>query len=141
MAEKQTAIMTKELQSERYAVIGFRWNDIFPEFVIAYRDEESLREPAGSSVIGIGFRSREAEAANGSSRDSDSKNIQDETILTREDKHCGPESRMQRLRNRIGLTETRRIAYAALQHAIAVAVVVFCSRSLLGAAIRACVGA
>ena len=39
-----------------------------------------------------------------------------------------------------GLRETRRIASVALQHALAVAVLTFYSRNMLGAAIRACVG-
>jgi len=41
MSEKKTRIVTEE---SRYAVIEFRRNEIFPErFVIAYRDQESLR--------------------------------------------------------------------------------------------------
>jgi hypothetical protein len=39
-----------------------------------------------------------------------------------------------------GLAETQRIASAALQHALAVAVLTCYSRNMLGAAIRACVG-
>ena len=57
MSEKKTAIVRVESQSEQYAVIGVRRNEVFPEhFVIAYRDEKSLRELiAAPSIIGIGF--------------------------------------------------------------------------------------
>ena len=43
----------------------------------------------------------------------------------------------RRLRRRIGLTETRRIACATLQSALAAGVLMFYSRSLVGAVIRA----
>ena len=101
MSEKKTAVATEESQSERYAVIGVRWYEVFPELVVAYRDEESLRELiAAPCIIGIGFGSREA-----------------------------------------ALTETRRIACAALQHAIAAGVLMFYSKSVIAAAVRAFVGA
>jgi hypothetical protein len=45
------------------------------------------------------------------------------------------------LRQRVWFTETRRVACATLHHAIAVGVLLFYSRNLVGAAIRACVGA
>jgi hypothetical protein len=42
-------------------------------------------------------------------------------------------------RQRLGFTESRRIAYAALQDVIAVGVLIFHSRSILGSVIRALV--
>jgi hypothetical protein len=47
----------------------------------------------------------------------------------------------ERLRCGVELAETRRIACAALQYALAGCVLVFYSKSLLGATIRAMVGA
>ena len=47
----------------------------------------------------------------------------------------------ERFVNRVGLTETRRIACATLQNAVVAGVLMFYSRSLLGAVIRACVSA
>src|ERR1700678_351503 len=43
------------------------------------------------------------------------------------------------VRQRLGLTEARRIAYAALQSAVVVGVLIFHSRSILGSVIRALV--
>lgn len=40
-----------------------------------------------------------------------------------------------------GLAETRRIACAALQNAVAAGVLIFYSKSILGSVIRSCVGA
>lgn len=57
------------------------------------------------------------------------------------DDHCGPHSPRQRLLNRVGLEETRCIAFATLQNAVVAGVLMFYSRSVLGAVIRACVGA
>jgi hypothetical protein len=48
---------------------------------------------------------------------------------------------LQSWRYRVGLTDTRRIACATLQNAIVAGVLMFYSRSVLGAVIRACVGA
>jgi len=146
MSEKKTAIVRVESQSEQYAVIGVRRNEVFPEhFVIAYRDEKSLRELiAAPSIIGIGFSSREAAVAvipNSSSRDADSKNIREKPAFRREDDHRGPQSPRQHLLHRVGLTETRPIACATLQNAVVAGVLMFYSRGVLGAVSRACVGA
>jgi hypothetical protein len=117
MSEEKMAIVTEESQSGRYAVIGLRWNEVFPELVIAHCDEESLPGLiTAPSIIGIGFSSREAAAG-----------------------FIPNQSPRQFLRRK--LSRTGRMARATLQHAIAVGVLLFYSKSILGAAIRACVGA
>jgi hypothetical protein len=142
MSEKKTAIVTEELQGERYAVIKARWSEVFSEyFVIAYREEESLHELiAPPSIIGIGFSPRQAAIAvipNRSSRNADSKNIREKRTFSHENDHRGAQPRRQRPGHTVGLTETRRIACAILQRACATVVLLFYSRSVLGAAIRA----
>jgi hypothetical protein len=138
MSEKRTAVVTKELLSEQYAVIEVRRNEVYPEHcVIAYRDEESLRELiATPSIVGIGFSSREAVAVipNSSSRDADSKNIRNKLAFSSKDDHDGPQSPSPRLRHRV------ERACATLQNAVAAGVLMFYSRSVRGAVIRACVG-
>lgn len=145
MSEEKTAILTGESQSQRYVVIELRWTEVFPELVVAYRDEESLRgRIAASSFIGIGFSSRELATAiipNSSSGNADSKKTREKLAFGREDDRRGPQSPRQQLPHAVRLTETRRIACAALQHAIAAGVLMFYSKSVLGAALRAFVGA
>ena len=142
MSEKKTAIVTGESQNERYAVIEVRRSEVFPErFVIAYRDEESLRELiAAPSIIGIGFSSREAAVTvvpNSSSGDADSKNTWERPAFRSEGDCRVPQSPRQRLQHSVGLKGTRRIACAALQHAIAAGVLMFYSKNFIGAALRA----
>lgn len=137
MAKNRATIVTRESQSERYAVIEFRGNEVLPEhFPIAYSDEESLRELiAAPSIIGTSLSSREAAAALISSNSSsvvDSKNSGDKLAFMREEDHCGSRSPRQRLRQRVGLTEIGRMACATLQHAVAAGVLMFYSRSVLG---------
>ena len=146
MPEKKTAIVTEESKGERYAVIEARWNGGFSErFVIAYREEESLRELiAGPSIIGIGFSSRESAIAtipNRSSTNPRSNNMREKHTFRREDDHRGPESPRKRPRHKVGLTEIPPLACAILQRAVATGVLLFYSKSLLGAAIRAFVAA
>jgi hypothetical protein len=143
MSEKKTRIVTEE---SRNAVIEARRNEVFPErFVISYRDQESLRELiAAPSIIATGFSSREAAVGvtpNSSSTDADSKNILEKDASGRKDGWRGNQSPRQHLRHRVGLTETRRIACAILQNAVVAGVLLFYSRSVLGAVIRAFVGA
>jgi hypothetical protein len=118
MSENKTAIVTVESQRERYAVIGVRWNEFFPEVMLAYGDEESLCEPiAGSSMLGIGFSSREAALAvipNSSSREL--------------------------VWHTAGLLKLRRAACAALQHVVAVGILTLYSQCVAGAALRVLVG-
>jgi hypothetical protein len=146
MSKKKTKIMTQESQSGRYAVIEVRRNEVFPErLVIAYRDEESLHEAiAAPSIIGIGFSSREAALAvisNGSSTGANSKDFRENPVFRREDDRRGPQSPRQPPLHRVGLTATRPLACAALQNAVVAGILMFYSRSVLGAVIRACVGA
>lgn len=146
MSEKKTAIVAGESQSERYLVIEARWTEPFLErFVLARRDEESLRERiAGIGIIGIGFGSCETAVVvfpNRSSRDAASKTNPEKLAVRREDVRGVPQSPRQRRPHSVGLKETRRIGCAALQRAIAGGVLMFYSRGLLGAAIRALVAA
>jgi hypothetical protein len=62
-------------------------------------------------------------------------------IATNEDDHRGTQSPRQHLLLRVGFTETRRIVCATLQSAVVAGVLMFYSRSVLGAVIRAFVGA
>jgi hypothetical protein len=61
--------------------------------------------------------------------------------LRRKDDQRGAQSPRQLLLHAVGLTETRRIAGASLQNAVVAGVLTFYSRSVLGAVIRAFVGA
>jgi len=140
MSEKKTAIATEESQCEQYAVIEVRRNEVFREHVvIAYRDEESLRELiARPSIVGIGFTSREAAVAliqKSAAKDADSRNRREKPTLRLADGHRGPQSPKRRLRHRVGL------ACATLQNAVAAGVLMFYSKSVRGAVIRAFVGA
>jgi len=115
--------------SERYLVIEGRWHEpTLKRFVFAVRDEESLRQRiAGVSVVGIGFGICKAVVA-------------EKLALDCEGDHGGAQSPRQDPRYRVGLSETRRIAGATLQYAIAAGVLVFYSKNVLGAALRALVG-
>jgi len=110
-------------------VIEARWYEPFPErFVFALRDEESLRERiAGVSVVGIGLGVCKTAA-------------EEKLAVDCEGDQRGGESPRQDPRHRVGLSETRRIARATLQYAIAASVLVFYSKNVLGAALRALVG-
>jgi hypothetical protein len=52
-----------------------------------------------------------------------------------------PQSPKQQPRHRVGLAGTRRLACVTLQNAVVAGVLMFYSRSVLGAVIRACLGA
>jgi hypothetical protein len=145
MSEKKTESATGVSQSQRYLVIEARWYEPFLDrFVFALRDGESLHDGiAGISVVGIGFGLCEATAAviaNSSSGGADSKNKPEKLAVDCDGDHRGGQSRRQGLRHRVGLTEPRRIAGATLQYAIAASVLMFYSKTLLGAALRALVG-
>ena len=122
MSENRTA-------SERCLVIEARWYEPFlRRFVFALRGEESLRQRiAGVSVVGMGFGICKAAAA-------------EKLAVDCEGDHGGTQSPRQDPRHRVGLSETRRIAGATLQYAIAAGVLVFYSKNVLGAALRALVG-
>jgi|HubBroStandDraft_6_1064221.scaffolds.fasta_scaffold36338_3 hypothetical protein len=132
MSEKKTRIVKEE---SRNAVIKARRNEVSPEhFVIAYRDEESSRELiVGQAAVAL--------IPNSSSTDADSQNIREKPAFRREADHRGHQSPRQHLLPRVGLTETRRIACAILQNAVVAGALLFYSRSVLGAVIRASVSA
>jgi hypothetical protein len=138
MSENETA-------NERYLVIEARWREPFPgRFVFALRDEESLHEQiAGISVVGIGFGSCERADAgirNRSSKGPDSINDSEKLAADCQGDHGGVPSARQGLRRRVGVSETRRIAGATLQYAIAASVLMFYSKNAVGAALRALLG-
>jgi hypothetical protein len=128
MSEKKTVITAGESPSGRYLVIEARRDKpFFQHFVFALRDEHSLRERiAGISVVGIGFGVCEAAA--------------EKLAVDSEGDHPAGQSPRQSLRHRTGLSETRRIAGATLQYAIATSVLMFYSKNVLGSALRALVG-
>jgi|ERR1700723_1829387 len=122
----------------QYAVIEARRTEGPSErFVIAYPDEESLRELiAGPSIIACGFASREEAQANidadfwtaGASR----KIPRDQA----EKYQLGVISAKRRLGSGFNLTQTRRIVRSFLHAAVAGAILIFYSRNAVSAAIR-----
>jgi hypothetical protein len=120
MSEKKTAVVIEESASERCAVIVVRRNEVFyRRFVIASCEKESLRELfAAPGAIGIGFSFHDAAA-----------DILPDSLLK--------DGNAKNIRHRIGFAETRRVACATLQHALAVGVLMFYSKNLLGSVIRA----
>ena len=147
MPEKKTAIVAAESQDERYAVIEARWSNASHErFVVAYRDEGSLHKLlAPPSIIGMGFSSREAAVAaiaNCSSTVAASKTRSGEARLQLAQEPPPRNSTSEAApATRVVLTNTRSIACATLQHAVAACILMFYSRNALGAAIRSLVGA
>ena len=144
MSEKKTAVAIEESRGPRYAVIGVGWNEVFPELVIAYRDEESLRQlVAAPSIIAIGFSSREAASAElprNSSSEARAKSFRERLASGCADDHSAPHTPKQYLRRSLGIKEILRIAGTTLQHAVAVGIVLFYSKGIMGATLRACVG-
>jgi hypothetical protein len=146
MSEKKKAIVVGESQSERYTEIEGRKSEALPECcVIAFRDDEWLRELiAAPRIIEIGFSSRAAEVSatpNNSLPDAVPRNIWEKCAS-----RCEVDQRelllpRQRMRHRVGLREARRIACATLRSAVAAGVLMFYSKSVLGAVIRTFVGA
>ena len=131
-----------------YAVIEARWSEGPPErIVIAYRDQESLRDViAAPSIVGTGFITREEALANaGCCRPPvfrGSTQILMPSIDIAEKHHQrGFSSAKRRLVDALCVAGTRRIACQALRHAVAVAIVVFYSRNIVSAAIRSLIGA
>jgi hypothetical protein len=67
--------------------------------------------------------------------------IRQEAAYMSEKKTGNVTEELQSGRRTVGIVETRRIACATLQNAVVAGVLMFYSRSVLGAVIRACVGA
>jgi hypothetical protein len=148
MSENKTAIVARESQAGRYAVIEARWNDDSLErFVIAYREGEGSLDKllAAPSVIETGFSSREAAVAaiaNCSSTGAASKTRSGKARFRLAQKRPPRNSASEAAAAiQLMLTEARRIAYATLQHAVAGCILLFYSRNAVGAAIRSLVGA
>ncbi len=124
MTEKKTAIVMDEPQNHRYTVIAAQWNEVFHErFGIAYRDEESLGE---FKVV--------ADLPDCLSTDADLNNTREKLPFGCEDDPCGPQSL------RVGFAETQHMTYATLRNAFVAGALLFYSRSILGAVIRAFMG-
>jgi hypothetical protein len=132
--------------SERFAVIESRWTDRRPDrFVLAYRDEESLRELiATPSIIAVGFTSREdaiKRIAAGFSAATPWHPVQ--KAIHGDGAGCdqqGSHSAAQRLTSGFSLAP-RGIVCRVLHHAVAAAILVFYSRNIVGTFIRAFMGA
>ena len=126
----------------QYAVIEARRTEGPSErFVIAYPDEESLRELiAGPSLIAWGFANREEAQAN---IDADfwtaeawKRTSGGPSVDEAEKYQRGVLSAKRRLGSGFNLTQTRRIVRAFLQAAVAGAIFVFYSRNAVSTAIR-----
>lgn len=144
------AIGVKESKGERYAVIEAGRKGLSSErVVITYHDEQSLRELIAkpTSITEVGFDSVEAAVATFPkplSRDVSLVSIPLGLPL-RGDKYSEHRDKLQSSehepRTGFGLPETRRLLGGLFQHAIAVIALTFYSRTLLGAVIRAALGA
>jgi hypothetical protein len=145
MPGNKLAIARNNSQGGRYAVLELRWKETFPELVIAYCDEESLRKLiAAPNMIGIVFSSGQAGVAgvqDGSSNGTDSKKVPEWQTSEREAGDRELQSQPCLLQLRIGLGDIRRIAFESAQRAVAAGILMFYSTNILGAAIRALVGA
>lgn len=130
-----------------YAVIEARWSEGPPErFVIAYRDEESLRDViAAPSIVGTGFITRLEALANAGCwppvfRGS-TQTLMPSIDIAEKHHQRGFSSAKRRLVDVLCVAGAGRIACQALRHAAAVAIVVFYSRNIVSAAIRSLIGA
>jgi hypothetical protein len=140
----QGRVMTGLVDSpiSQYAVIEARRTEGPSErFVIAYPDEESLRELiAGPSIIACGFASRE-EAQVNVDADFWTAAAWKQTPRDRAEKcQRGVLSAKLRLGAGFDLTQTRRIFRGFLQAAVAGAILIFYSRNAVSTIIRSFVG-
>ena len=125
----------------QYAVIEARRTEGPSErFVIAYPDEESLRELiAGPSIIACGFASR-AEAQTNID-DLCTGGVWNETPRDRAEKYQrGVLSAKRRLGAGFNLTQTGRIIRSLLQAAVAAAILILYSRNAVSTVIRSSAG-
>jgi hypothetical protein len=147
MPDNKLIIAMEKSQSKRYAVVELRWKEALPELVIAYCDAESLRKLiAAPSIIGIVLSSRQAVVAdvqNGSSSGIDSKKLPEWQTSEHGAVDCELQSPPSLMRPRVRLSEIRRIAVKTVQRAVEAGILMFLfySANVLGAAIRALVGA
>ena len=129
----------------QYAVIEARRTEGPSEcFVIAYPDEESLRDLiAGPSIIACGFASREEAQAK---VDADfwttaawERTWRGLTVVGVEGYPRGAFSVMRRIGATFDLTHTGRIVHRFLRAAIAAAILIFYSKNALSTVIRSLV--
>jgi hypothetical protein len=128
--------------SAQYAVIEARRTEGPSErFVIAYPDEESLRELiAGPSIVACGFASRE-EAQTNIDTDFCSAAAWKKTPRDRAEKYQrGVLSAKRRLGSGFNLMQTQRIVRGFLRAAVAGAILIFYSRNAVSTVIRSFVG-
>jgi len=126
----------------QYAVIEARRTQGPSErFVIAYPDEESLRELiAGPSIIACGFASR-AEAQTNIDADLCTGGVWKETPRDGAEKYQrGVLSAKRRLGAGFNLKQTGRIIRSLLQAAVAAAILILYSRNAVSTAIRSLAG-
>ena len=126
----------------QYAVIEARRTEGPSErFVIAYSDEESLRELiAGPSIIACDFTSRE-EAQTNIDADFWTAAAWKQTPRDRAEKHQrGVLSAKRRLGTAFNLAQTGRVIRGFLQAAVAGAILIYYSRNAVSTVIRSLVG-
>lgn len=144
MPHNKSAIAMEKSRSGRFAVVALRWKKAFPELVIAYCNEESLRKLiAAPNIIGIILSSVQAVVArvqDGTSSGADSKKLSEWQTSEHGAGDREPQSASMFLRPRVGLGEIRRIVFETVQRAVAAGILMFYSTSILAAAIRALVG-
>jgi hypothetical protein len=136
-----------ESSSERFAVIESRWTDRRPDrFVLAYHDEESLRELiAAPSIVGVGFNSRgdaikRIEACFSAAtpwHDVQKAIPGDRAEHDQRGSHVSP----QRLNGHICSAGVRGIVRLVVSQTVAAAILAFYSNNAVGACIRSFIGA
>jgi len=132
--------------SEQFAVIESHWTDRRPDrFVLAYHDEESLRELiATPNIIAVGFTSREDAIKRIEACFSAATPWHPVQKAIRVDgagcNQHGSHSAAQGLTRRFSFAGTRGTVRRVLQHAVAAAILVFYSRNSVGTFIRAFIG-
>jgi len=126
----------------QYAVIeAHRTEGPLERFVIAYPDEESLRELiAGPSIIACGFASR-AEAQTNIDADLCTGAVWKETPRDQAEKYQrGVLSAKRRLGAGFNLAQTGRIIRSLLQAAVTAAILILYSRNAVSTVIRSLAG-
>jgi hypothetical protein len=125
----------------QYAIISVRTEPRCERLVIAYRDEKSLRDlVAAPSILGLGYRSREEAQANidcctTTAYPSRRKVTAALVTITRTFKKFVANHEFPR--GGVNLARTWSIICDLLQHSFALAIVVFYSKNVLSAAVRA----
>jgi len=125
----------------QYAVISVRTEPRCERLVIAYPDEKSLRDlVAASSIVGIGYRSREEAQANidrCTTTAYPSRRKVTATLVTFTRFLGRFVSNHESPRGELKLARTWSSIRNLLQHSFAVAIVVFYSKNVLSGAVRA----